>query len=260
MHGVFAPGDYALVLDPSGKRHLLCLAEGETLHHHQGAVRHADIIGQPDGVRVRSSLGRVFLAVRPRLIDSVLEMPRKSGIVYPKDAAHLVAWADIAAGQRVLESGVGSGAMTLALLRAVGDRGQVIGYDIRPDFLELARSNVQAFGAGPPMNLLLREHDVYAGILETDLDRVVLDLPEPWRVLPHLPGALRRGGWVAAYTPSIVQASQLVDALRLGSYAQIETNEVLLRGWHIQGQAVRPEHEMVGHTGFVTIGRLVGST
>src|SRR5690242_3664468 len=138
MHGVFAPGDYALVLDPSGKRHLVCLAESEMLHHHQGAVRHADIIGQPDGVRVRSSLGRAFLAVRPRLIDSILEMPRKSGIVYPKDAAHLVAWADIASGQRVLESGVGSGAMTLALLRAVGDGGQVIGYDVRPDFLELA--------------------------------------------------------------------------------------------------------------------------
>jgi tRNA (adenine57-N1/adenine58-N1)-methyltransferase len=259
-HGVFAPGDYALVLDPSGKRHLVCLGESETLHHHQGAVRHSDIIGQPDGVRVRSTQGRVFLAVRPRLIDSILEMPRKSGIVYPKDAALLVAWADIGSGQRVLESGVGSGAMTLALLRAVGDRGEVIGYDLRPDFLELARSNVHAFGAGAPMNLLLRERDVYQGILETELDRVVLDLPEPWRVLPHLPSALRQGGWVAAYTPSIVQASHFVDALRRGSYAQIETNEVLLRGWHIQGQAVRPEHEMVGHTGFVTIGRLVGPT
>jgi tRNA (adenine57-N1/adenine58-N1)-methyltransferase catalytic subunit len=258
--GAFAPGDYVLVLDPSGKQHLVHLSESETLHHHQGAVHHADIIGQPDGTVVRSTQGRQFVAVRPRLIDCVLEMPRKSGIVYPKDAAHLLAWADIAPGARVLESGVGSGALTLALLRAVGENGHVIGYDVRSDFLQLALSNVHAFAGSQPMNLLLRERDVYDGIVDGHLDRVVLDLPEPWRVLPHLPDALRQGGWVAAYTPSIVQASQFVDALRRGSYVQIETNEVLLRGWHIQGQAVRPEHEMVGHTGFVTVGRLAGST
>jgi tRNA (adenine57-N1/adenine58-N1)-methyltransferase len=248
----------ALLIDPAGKRHLVRLAEHETLHHHLGAVQHADVIGQPDGARVRSSQGRVFTAVRPRLIDSILEMPRKSGIVYPKDAAHLLAWADVAPGQRVLESGVGSGALTLQLLRATGDRGQVIGYDIRSDFLELALGNVHAHANPQPTNLLLREHDVYTGIPDEDLDRVVLDLPEPWRVLPHLPAALRCGGWVAAYTPSIVQASQFVEAVRAAQrYVQVETHEVLLRGWHIQGQAVRPEHEMVGHTGFVSVARLV---
>jgi tRNA (adenine57-N1/adenine58-N1)-methyltransferase len=256
----FAPGEMALLLDPTGKRHLLRLAEHETLHHHQGAVRHADIIGQPDGARVRSSQGRVFTAVRPRLIDSILEMPRKSGIVYPKDAAHLLAWADVAPGQRVLESGVGSGALTLALLRAVGDRGQVIGYDLRADFLELTLSNVHAYADPPAANLLLRERDIYSGIPDDNLDRVVLDLPEPWRVLPHLPTALRAGGWLVAYTPSIVQASQFVDTVReTQCFVQIETNEVLLRGWHIRGQAVRPEHEMVGHTGFVSVARLVGA-
>ena len=221
-------------------------------------MRHADVIGQIEGSSVRSTQGRLFTAVRPRLIDSILEMPRRTGIVYPKDAAHLVAWADIAPGQRVLESGVGSGALSLALLRAVGERGQVIGYEIRADFLELALGNVRAYGGGLAGNLLLRERDIYSGLGDGDLDRVVLDLPEPWRVLPHLPGALRPGGWVAAYTPSILQASQFVDAVRAnGKYVQIETNEVLLRGWHIQGQAVRPEHEMVGHTGFVTVARLV---
>jgi tRNA (adenine57-N1/adenine58-N1)-methyltransferase len=255
---VFSAGDSALVLDPTGKRYLVRLDEVETFHHHLGAVPHADIVGQPDGARVRSSRGRMFTVVRPRLIDSVLEMPRRSGIVYPKDAAHLLAWADIAPGHRVLESGVGSGALTLELLRAVGERGQVIGYDLRPDFLELTLTNVRAYARPQPANLVLKEHDIYAAIPDEALDRVVLDLPEPWRALPHLPATLRQGGWVAAYTPSIVQASQFVDAVRAARhFVQIETTEVLLRGWHIQGQAVRPEHEMVGHTGFVSVARLV---
>jgi tRNA (adenine57-N1/adenine58-N1)-methyltransferase len=233
------------------------LAERDSLHHHRGAVRHADVIGQPEGARVRSSQGRFFTVVRPRLVDYVLDMPRRSGIVYPKDAAHLLTWADIGPGQRVLESGVGSGALTLALLRAVGERGQIIGYEQRSDFIELALSNVHAFGGDQVGNLLLRERDIYQGLIDAELDRVVLDLPEPWRVLPHLPGQLRRGGWVAAYTPSILQASQFVEAVRAtGTYAQVETHEVLLRGWHIQGLAVRPEQQMVGHTGFVSVARL----
>jgi tRNA (adenine57-N1/adenine58-N1)-methyltransferase len=184
-------------------------------------------------------------------------MPRKSGIVYPKDAAHLLAWADVAPGHRVLESGVGSGALTLALLRAVGERGQVVGYEQRSDFIQLALGNVHAFGGALAGNLLLRERDIYQGVVDIDFDRVVLDLPEPWQVLPHLPGTLRSGGWLAAYTPSIVQASQLVEAVRATRrYVQVETHELLMRGWHIQGAAVRPELQMVGHTGFVTVARL----
>lgn len=254
----FLAGELVLLLDPDGKRFLVRLAENGTLHHHRGALRHADVIGQPEGSWVRSSQGRLFTAVRPRLIDSIFEMPRRSGIVYPKDAAHLLAWADVAPGHRVLEAGVGSGALTLALLRAVGERGQVIGYELRPDFIELTLSNVQVHSESQAGNLLLRERDIYAGLVDADLDRIVLDLPEPWRVLPHVPQALRLAGWLAVYTPSIIQASQLVDALReTRRYVQIETNEVLLRGWHIQGQAVRPEHEMVGHTGFVTVARLI---
>jgi tRNA (adenine57-N1/adenine58-N1)-methyltransferase len=185
-------------------------------------------------------------------------MPRRSGIVYPKDAGHLLLWADIGPGMRVLEAGVGSGALTLSLLRAIGDRGQLIGYDVRADFIDLALSNVRGFGAAAA-NLLLRERDVYEGIVDADLDRIVLDLPEPWRVLQHVPTALRAGGWVAAYNPSIVQIQQFVDALRATKqFVQIETNEVLLRGWHVREQAVRPEQQMVGHTGFVTVARLVG--
>jgi tRNA (adenine57-N1/adenine58-N1)-methyltransferase catalytic subunit len=256
-NGLFVPGETVLLLDPDGKRFLVRLAEQGTLHHHQGAVRHADVIGQHDGALVRSSQGRFFTAVRPRLVDFVLEMPRKSGIVYPKDAAHLLAWADVAPGHRVLESGVGSGALTLALLRAVGERGQVVGYEQRSDFIQLALGNVHAFGGALAGNLLLRERDIYQGVVDIDFDRVVLDLPEPWQVLPHLPGTLRSGGWLAAYTPSIVQASQLVEAVRATRrYVQVETHELLMRGWHIQGAAVRPELQMVGHTGFVTVARL----
>jgi tRNA (adenine57-N1/adenine58-N1)-methyltransferase len=185
-------------------------------------------------------------------------MPRRSGIVYPKDAAQLLMWADIGPGMRVLESGVGSGALTLVLLRAVGERGQVVGYEQRPDFIHLALANVRAFASAS--NLLLREHDLYTGIVDEQFDRVILDLPEPWRVIPSLQDGLRPGGWLAAYTPSVVQAAQLTDVLRAtDSYVQLETHEVLLRGWHIRGPAVRPEHQMVGHTGFVTVARqLVG--
>ena len=266
MHSApFSPGELALLVDRQGNRHLVRLAETETLHHHLGAVRHADVIGRPDGAVVRSTQGARFAALRPRLIDYVFEMPRRSGIVYPKDAALLLAWADIAPGQRVLESGVGSGALTLALLRAVGERGEVIGYEQRRDVIDLALKNIRAFAdggcsvPGPGLgNLLLRERDVYDGLVDGDLDRVVLDLPEPWRVLPHLPPALRPGGWMCAYTPSIIQAAQLVEALREQQrYAQVETQEVLLRGWHIAGSAVRPEQHMVGHTGFVTVARLL---
>ena len=262
----FSPGELALLLDPQGNRYLVRLAEGETLHHHLGAVRHADVIGRSDGAVVRSNQGARFAAVRPRLVDYVFEMPRRSGIVYPKDAAQLLAWGDIGPGLRVAEAGVGSGALTLALLRAVGERGLVIGYEQRGDFIELALRNVRAFAEGgsssspgPGLgNFLVRERDVYEGLIDTDLDRVVLDLPEPWRVVAHLPGALRPGGWLCAYTPSIIQAAQLVEAIRAAQrFAQVETQEVLLRGWHIQGAAVRPEQQMVGHTGFLTVARLV---
>jgi tRNA (adenine57-N1/adenine58-N1)-methyltransferase len=253
------PGELVLLLDPDGRRFLVRLGDKDSLHHHRGAVRHADVIGQPEGPTVRSGQGRPFVAVRPRLVDYVFGMPRRSGIVYPKDAAQIVAWADLAPGLRVLEAGVGSGALTLALLRAVGERGQVIGYEQRADFIDLALQNIRGFSNAAALgNLLLRERDVYAGLVDGDLDRVVLDLPEPWRVLAHLPGALRPGGWVAAYTPSIVQASQFVEALRAArTYVQVETHEVLLRGWHIHDQAVRPEQQMVGHTGFVSVGRLI---
>jgi tRNA (adenine57-N1/adenine58-N1)-methyltransferase len=255
----FAPGEIALLLDAEGNRHLVRLAESGAVHHHLGMVRHADIIGRVEGDVVRSNQGQPFVVVRPRLVDYVLGgMPRRSGIVYPKDAAQITVWADIAPGLRVLEAGVGSGALTIALLRAVGERGEVIGYEQRADFIELALSNVRAFTGWTAGNLLLRERDIYEGIVDRDLDRVVLDLPEPWRVLPHVRGALRPGGWVCAYTPSILQVCQFVEALHAERrFLQVEVQEVLLRPWHVKGLAVRPEQQIIGHTGFITVARMV---
>jgi tRNA (adenine57-N1/adenine58-N1)-methyltransferase len=254
----FAPGDLALAIDPDGRTFLLRLSEEASLHHHQGQLRHLDVIGELPGAAVRSSRGRPFVVVRPRLLDYVFSMTRKSGIVYPKDAAQIISWADIGPGMRVLEAGVGSGALTLALLRAVGERGEVIGYEMRPDFLELAHANVRAFVGGGLGNLLLRERDVYQGIVDQPLDRVVLDLPEPWQVIPHLAGTLRPGGWLCAYNPSIVQVTQTIETLRASRrFVQVEAQEVLVRPWHVEGQAVRPVQQMVSHTGFITVGRFV---
>jgi tRNA (adenine57-N1/adenine58-N1)-methyltransferase len=253
----FRPGELALLVDAQGNPHLVQLGEHEVFHHHLGAVPHDAIIGQGEGVVARSGQGQPVVVVRPRLLDYVFAMPRRSGIVYPKDAAQVVMWADISPGARVLEAGVGSGALTLALLRAVGAGGQVIGYEHRPDFIELTLHNVRAFGGGSA-ELLVRERDIYRGFVDDRLDRVILDLAEPWRVVPHLDGHLRQGGWLCAYTPSIVQAAQLAEALRSARrFVQVETQEVLLRGWHIRGAAVRPEQQMIGHTGFITLGRFV---
>lgn len=252
------PGERVLLLDGQGNSHDLRLQEGATFHHHRGAIVHDDLIGVREGSLVRTSTGRAVVVVRPRQMDAILSMPRKSGIVYPKDAALLVTWADIRPGHRVLESGIGSGALTLALLRAVGPGGQVIGYEQRADFLDLALSNVRAFGDPDVGNLLLRERDVYTGLVDGDLDRVVLDLPEPWHVVQHLPGHLKQGGWVCAYNPSVVQVMQLTDALLAArSFVQVESLEVLVRPWHVRGSAVRPLQQMVGHTGFITVARLV---
>lgn len=254
-----APGEMVLLVDDEGHRHLVRLREGEEFHHHRGRLRHEDLIGLAEGSVARSGTGRPFVIVRPRLLDYVFEMPRKTGIVYPKDAAQIVMWADVRPGARVLESGLGSGALTLALLRALGGSGNLIGYEARADFIDLALRNVRAFAREVPGDLLVRERDVYEGIVDTDLDRVVLDLPEPWRVVPWLQGTLRPGGWLCTYNPSIVQAAQTVEALKeAGQFCQVETLEVLLRGWHVEGAAVRPEQQMVGHTGFITVGRMIG--
>ena len=250
------PGEPVLLVDRKSRRYLFDLASGREFHTHTGVIAHDDIIGAPEGTRLRSSRGATFLALRPTLADAVLKMPRGAQVIYPKDIGPILVLADIFAGARVLEAGVGSGALSMALLRA----GAVVsGYERREDFCARARANVERFCGPEALDRYRTEvRDVYEGIDEIGLDRVVLDLPEPWQVVPHAASALRPGGILLAYTPSIVQVQRLRQALVDSPFDLHETVEVLQRGWHVEGDAVRPNHRMVAHTGFLTVGRLTG--
>jgi tRNA (adenine57-N1/adenine58-N1)-methyltransferase len=253
---MFAAGDRVLLVDNRRRRHLITLEAGGQFHTHAGIVRHDDVIGQEDGVVVRSTRNARLVAVRPTLSDYILEMPRGAQVIYPKDIGPILMLADIFPGARVLESGVGSGALTTALLRAVGPTGHVTGYEIRDDFAQRAVRNVHGFlGTDVPLDVHVR--DVYEGIEVGDLDRVVLDLPEPWRVVKHATAALRPGGILLAYLPTILQVGRLREELDDSAFGMIESLEVLQRGWHVEGQSIRPDHRMVAHTGFLTHARLL---
>ena len=249
----FVPGERVLLVDSKDRRYLVTLREGADFHSHAGVTPHADILGREEGVTVRSGTGARYLVVRPTLSDFVLSMPRGAQVIYPKDLGPLLLLVDVFPGARILEAGVGSGALSMALVRA---GASVVGYEIRDDFAAKARANVESF-LGPGSEYTVVARDVYEGIEERGLDRVVLDLPEPWRVVPHAREALRPGGIVVSYLPSIVQVTQLRDALAAGPFGLSRTIEVLERGWHVQGQAVRPDHRMVAHTGFLTSARLL---
>jgi tRNA (adenine57-N1/adenine58-N1)-methyltransferase len=254
----FAYGDKVVVLDAKGRRYLATLKEGGQFHTHAGFFAHAELIGQPEGIVVKANRGAPYTVLRPTLEDFVVEMPRGAQVIYPKDLGAILMLADIGPGVRVLESGVGSGALSMTMLRAGAD---IVGYELREDFANRARSNVRSFlGAAALDRFRVEVRDCYEGIDERDVDRVLLDLPEPWRVVGHAEGALRPGGILLAYTPSIVQASQLRDALaRSPAWLAERTLEVLHRTWHVEGQAVRPDHRMVAHTGFLTTARFVTS-
>jgi tRNA (adenine57-N1/adenine58-N1)-methyltransferase len=255
MRGPFRPGERALLWDTKQRRYLVTLAPGGQFHTHSGPVSHDDLIGRDEGTEVRSGRGARYRAVRPTLADVVLKMPRGAQVIYPKDLGPLLMLADIFPGARVLETGLGSGAMSMALLRA----GAIVsGYELRADFAERARSNVAAcLGEVALERYRVEVRDAYAGIDETDLDRVVLDLPEPWRIVKACAGALRPGGILVSYLPTIGQVAQLRDALARGGFDLAETLEVLQRSWHVAGQSVRPDLRMVAHTGFLTAARLV---
>ena len=251
-----AAGDKVLLVDSKGRQYLVELDDDGEFHTHTGIVPHADIIGHPEGTTVRSTTGARYTAMRPTLTDFVLRMPRGAQVIYPKDLGPILVIGDIHPGVRVLESGVGSGALSMAMLR-VG--AEVVGYELRDDFATKAVENVAAFlGDEAAARFRVELRDVYEGIDESDLDRVVLDLPEPWRVVKHAQEALRPGGILVAYTPSIVQVSQLRETLAESNFELAETIEVLQRTWYVEGQAVRPDHRMVAHTGFLTSARLLG--
>ena len=263
--GEFQPGEIVLLVDVKGRRYLINLEPDGEYHSHAGFVRHAEILGRVEGSQVATTKGQKFRAFRPSLHDYVLQMKRGAQVIYPKDLAAILMLADIHPGVRVFETGIGSGAMSMALLRAGAD---VVGYEVREDFAARAKKNVFAFmGQAVADRYEVHIADAYAGIApglpgmdhgSALFDRFVLDLPEPWQVLAHAPKALRPGGIVVAYTPSITQAQQVRHLLAEGAYDEVSTTEVLHRTWHIEGQAVRPDHRMVGHTAFLTRGRLVG--
>lgn len=252
----FAVGERALLIDSKKRRYLLTLAENGEFHSHAGFVPHALIIGQSEGIEVRSTRGAVYVVLRPTLEDFVLEMPRGAQVIYPKDLAPICMLADIGPGVRVLETGLGSGALSMTMLRW---GAEIVGYEVREDFLNRAVANVRSMlGESVLDRYHVELRDAYEGIPATNIDRVVLDLPEPWRVIPHLPGALHRGGIVVAYTPSITQAMQVRECMAGKAWGDVRTLEVLHRTWHIEGQAVRPDHRMVAHTAFLTVGRWLG--
>ncbi len=253
--GPLRSGEPVMLIDRKRRRYLIDLADGGEFHSHSGVLPHDDMIGAPEGTTFRSTRGMVFTALRPTITDFILKMPRGAQVIYPKDIGPILILADIFPGARVLESGLGSGALSTGMLRA---GAEITGYEIREDFEAKARENVARFlGAESLERYDTHVRDVYQGIGETDLDRIVLDLPEPWQVVPHAETALRPGGIFLAYTPSIIQVSQLHDALEESKLGFAETVEVLNRGWHVQGTAVRPDHRMVGHTGFLTHARLL---
>lgn len=254
--GPLRAGDLVQLTDAKGRHHTITLQVGRDFHTHRGGFGHDELIGAPEGVVVTTTSGAPYLALRPLLADYVLSMPRGAAVVYPKDAAQIVAMADVFPGARVVEAGAGSGALTCSLLRAVGDRGRVSSYERRPDFANIARTNVERFFGGPHPAWRLAVGDLVADLDDADVDRVVLDMLAPWEVLDAVSAALLPGGVVCAYVATTTQLARTVETLRSqGSFTEPAAWESMVRGWHVEGLAVRPEHRMIGHTGFLVTSR-----
>ncbi len=255
----FEVGDRVLLIDTKNRRYLVILEEAGEFHSHVGVLSHSDILGRNEGAVVRTSKNGALRALRPTLSEYVLKMPRGAQVIYPKDLGPILIMADIFPGAKIFESGIGSGALTMALLRAAAPDGEVIAYEVRTDFAEQAQKNIEGFIGKDETEKSLRIEirDTYKGIAETEFDRVVLDLPEPWTVVPHAQEALVLGGIFLAYLPTVGQVMQLRAALDESRFGMAETLEVLQRGWNVDGLSVRPNHRMVAHTGFLTGARLL---
>jgi tRNA (adenine57-N1/adenine58-N1)-methyltransferase len=249
-------GEVVLLHDKAGRRYRLVLAPGASYSTHAGTLAHDSLIGQPEGTVVATNLGRRLLALRPTFAEHVVERKRRAQPIYPKDLAAILVHADVSPGDLVVEAGTGTGALAMAALRAVGPAGRVVSYELREDFHAAATAAIEeVLGAVPP-NVDLRLGDVYEGIPERDVDRVLLDLPEPWRALPGAAQALRPGGMVFAHCPNATQVQRFCDEMReVGGFGLIETVEVLERPWTVRGRSLRPSHRMVAHTGFLTFAR-----
>ncbi len=235
--------------------HTLVLAPGKVFHTHRGSLAHDDLIGTSEGSVVTSSGSTPYLALRPLLSDYVLSMPRGAQVIYPKDAAQILVMGDIFPGARVLEAGAGSGALSCWLLRAVGERGAVVSYEMRADFAEIARRNVSAHFGEPPPTWSLHVGDVATCTL-AGFDRIILDMLAPWEFLDLVERALLPGGVFVGYVATTPQLSELVEGLRArGGFTEPHASETLVRDWHADGLAVRPDHRMIGHTAFLVTTR-----
>lgn len=250
--GFFAAGDRVQLTDSKGKLYSFTITPDKEWHTHKGWITHNDLIGMPEGSVVETTAGLKFTAFKPLLSDYVLSMPRGATIVYPKDAALIVGFADIYPGARVLEAGVGSGALTISLLRAVGEEGFVHSLERRADFAENATSNVTNYFGGRPENWKVEVGSLQDQSFEDMFDRVILDMLAPWECIDLAARVLRPGGVFLAYVATTTQLSATAEALKDdGRFTEPESSESLVRGWHHEGLAVRPQHRMIGHTGFL---------
>ena len=253
--GPLREGEPIILLDRKDREYLARLERNRPLAIRGGKVSVEQLIGRDEGCTVRSSVKEPFLVFRPSLPQLIPNLPRNAQVVYPKDLGPILIWADLFPGARVVEAGVGAGALSMTLLRAIGSSGQLITYEIREDFADMAQKTVSKY-FGPTPNWTLKVSDVETELVETDVDRVVLDLPEPWKVIDRAWNALKPGGILLSYLPTVIQVKSLVDALRGDRrFACIETMETLMRFWNIKGMSVRPQHRMIAHTGFLTSAR-----
>ena len=253
---LFQVGDRVQLTDAKGKMHTITLQPNQEWHTHNGWLVHNEVIGKPEGSVVETTGGLKFLAFKPLLADYVLSMPRGATIVYPKDAAMIVGMADVAPGVRVLEAGVGSGALTISLLRAVGPEGEVDSFEKRDEFAEIARKNVTHYFKEAPSNWSLTVGAVQEASHEKKYDRVILDMLAPWECVDMASSVLEAGGVFLAYVATTTQLSATAEAIKeSANFTEPESSETIVRGWHHEGLAVRPQHRMIGHTGFLIFAR-----
>ncbi|MCX7521567.1 tRNA (adenine-N1)-methyltransferase [Microbacterium sp. STN6] len=260
--GPFRAGDRVQLTGPKGKLNTITLEPGKVFHTHRGVLSHDAVIGLPDGSVVTNNVGVEHLALRPLLHDFVMSMPRGAAIVYPKDAAQILALADIFPGARVVEAGVGSGALSLWLLRAIGPAGRLFSFERRDEFAEVARDNAATFLGDDPANWSITVGDLVEALPSTlepgSIDRIVLDMLAPWECLDACIDAMRPGGVLLCYVATVTQLSRVAEAIRgTGRFTNPASTETMVRGWHVEGLAVRPDHRMIGHTGFLITARLL---